>query len=370
MLGADAAVYAQHAAFPPSAPPPTKEYVRRARTSRPGGDGRGRSPPPPPPSRGTAAAAAASSHAPASSVYGMVREYTVWPAKNVFCCWGHCMTGPEEDVGPNTCAWSTVLTPMALFFYVWGDQLAETSSILLGVVVTCFSSTIFWFIVTSFTDPGILPRNDDPLAHKQPTPPLFRTVPANPATGEEGGTETWCTTCLIYRPPRASHCPDCDNCVRDFDHHCPFTRNCIGKRNYPYFLGFLISISASLAVLLFSCLLFSGGFTPKPIQDTPREPDLAATINLLLELFAVVLSLMMWGFTAYHISLVCSGLTTKEAIKGRKNGAKQMSICQRCYIQPSDIHPRRLVPANSRAALWSTGGGGSSSIPVIKAEQL
>ena len=137
-------------------------------------------------------------HRTPASVHGMVREYTVWPAKNVFWLLGPLYDRPE-DTPPKHPRRSTVLTPMALFFYVWGDQLAETSSILLGVVVTCFSSTIFWFIVTSFTDPGILPRNDDPLAHKQPTPPLFRTVPANPATGEEGGTETWCTTCLIYR---------------------------------------------------------------------------------------------------------------------------------------------------------------------------
>ncbi|KAJ0401314.1 hypothetical protein ATCC90586_000821 [Pythium insidiosum] len=52
-------------------------------------------------------------------------------------------------------------------------------------------------------------------------------------------TYTYCDHCESYRPPSALHCLDCRVCIEEYDHHCPWTGKCIGKRNVRYFYGWL-----------------------------------------------------------------------------------------------------------------------------------
>lgn len=52
----------------------------------------------------------------------------------------------------------------------------------------------------------------------------------------------YCNTCMIYRPRRAVHCQNCDSCVEQFDHHCPFISTCVGRRNYTSFFFFVVML--------------------------------------------------------------------------------------------------------------------------------
>ena len=65
----------------------------------------------------------------------------------------------------------------------------------------------------------------------------------------------YCSTCLIMRPPKASHCQHCDQCVKGFDHHCYWMGNCIGVRNLRSFVGFLFFTTLHAVLLAIYCVV-------------------------------------------------------------------------------------------------------------------
>ncbi|CDQ83885.1 unnamed protein product [Oncorhynchus mykiss] len=207
----------------------------------------------------------------------------------------------------------------------------------LSPAIPVFAILLFFFVMamllrTSFSDPGVLPRalpeeatfiemeieatNGNVPAGQRP-PPRIRNVQIN---GQIVKLK-YCYTCKIFRPPRASHCSICDNCVDRFDHHCPWVGNCVGKRNYRYFYLFTLSLSL-LTIYIFTFNIVhvvmrsvNSGFV-KTLQDTP------GTYPFMLVCFFTLWSVV--GLTGFHTYLISLNQTTNEDIKGSWSGKNRV----------------------------------------------
>lgn len=61
-----------------------------------------------------------------------------------------------------------------------------------------------------------------------------------------------CSRCDMMRPINSRHCRDCNLCITDLDHHCPWTGKCIGRRTILYFKLFLCSLTAHIMLVIVS----------------------------------------------------------------------------------------------------------------------
>ena len=115
---------------------------------------------------------------------------------------------------------------------------------MIGVMLFLYLISVFAIIRGGCTDPGIIPRKEfqigiDTFRTKRD----FNLISNGALVGV-----TYCPTCNIYRPPRASHCSVCDNCCLRFDHHCIWLGTCVGKRNYKYFYLLVTSLNINLII--------------------------------------------------------------------------------------------------------------------------
>ncbi|XP_032999957.1 probable palmitoyltransferase ZDHHC14 isoform X3 [Lacerta agilis] len=255
------------------------------------------------------------------------RKWEVFPGRNKFFCDGRIMMARQTGVFYLTLV--LILVTSGLFFAFDCRYLSDQ----ITPAIPAVGAILFFFVMgtllrTSFSDPGVLPRatpdeaadlerqigNTEEIANGSSSggyrpPPRTKEVLINGQTVKL----KYCFTCKIFRPPRASHCSLCDNCVERFDHHCPWVGNCVGKRNYRFFYMFILSLSF-LTVFIFAFVIThiihrsqQTGFL-NALKDSPAS---------VLE--AVVCFFSVWsivGLSGFHTYLISSNQTTNEDIKG------------------------------------------------------
>ncbi|XP_020292309.1 palmitoyltransferase ZDHHC9 isoform X2 [Pseudomyrmex gracilis] len=302
----------------------------------------------------------------------VTRKWELFPGRNRFCCDGRVMMAPQTGV-----------------FYVTVCLIVGTSGLFFGFdcpylalhvtpAIPIIGALLFLFVMsalfrTSFSDPGVIPRaTPDEAAYieKQievPNDDNSKTYRPPPRTKEvlikgQPVKLKYCFTCKIFRPPRASHCSLCDNCVERFDHHCPWVGNCVGRRNYRYFYAFIVSL-AFLCVFIFICAithLILLTKDNKPFLEAMRLSPASVIVGVIC--FFSVWSIL--GLAGFHTYLTSSNQTTNEDIKGsftnrrgqdNFNPYSQGNICGNFFYvlcgpaPPSLIDRRGIVTPEYRA---------------------
>ncbi|XP_016085274.1 probable palmitoyltransferase ZDHHC8 [Sinocyclocheilus grahami] len=217
---------------------------------------------------------------------------------------------PTKYIPVSTAA--TLLVGSTTLFFVFTCPWLTKA---ISPVVPLYNGIVFLFVLANFSmatfmDPGVFPRADeDEDKDDDFRAPLYKNV-------EIKGIQVrmkWCATCHFYRPPRCSHCSVCDNCVEEFDHHCPWVNNCIGRRNYRYFFLFLLSLSAHMVGVFSFGLLFV-------LHHLERLSALHTAVTLVVMCVTGLFFIPVMGLTGFHMVLVARGRTTNEQVTGKFRG--------------------------------------------------
>ncbi|XVE60928.1 hypothetical protein DITRI_Ditri06bG0000400 [Diplodiscus trichospermus] len=263
------------------------------------------------------------------------RLYQVWKGSNRFFCGGRLIFGP--DVASLFLSTLLIAGPAIAFCVRMYIKIKDENTnhvgrcysiLILGAMITVLDLLFLFF--TSGRDPGIIPRNSKPPESDEAfdvttpsmewvngrTPHLKLPRTKDVIVNGHSVKVKYCDTCLLYRPPRASHCSICNNCVQRFDHHCPWVGQCIGIRNYRFFFMF-ISTSTILCIYVF---VFSWINVLEKKVDNHINLWKAMSHDILSIFLIVYCFIAVWfvgGLTIFHSYLICTNQTTYENFRYR-----------------------------------------------------
>lgn len=227
---------------------------------------------------------------------------------------------------------AVIIVPGVLFSVWEAHKLWHTHYGYKGLVFFFYyfwTMCILFYIRVSTMDAGIIPRNTH---YVSVTPPSeYNNIIRLPTTKSPEIVEMkYCVTCHVWRPPRASHCHVCNVCVDKMDHHCIWINNCVGYKNYGYFIKFLIGGLMSGIFLIANCSIHVSR-----IHHASNAP-----VAILLVVYGCLVLLYPMLLLIYHIMLCSTAQTTREYLK-RDDKKKVLSTV--------------LVIDRSAANVWDQG---------------
>lgn len=213
--------------------------------------------------------------------------------------------------------------------------------------ILLFLLTIIFFLISCCKNPGFTknPKNYSLLA-------LYETY----------RPEYVCPYCEKRKPKHARHCHYCKKCVKvitnqEFDHHCPWINNCVGRDNYKPFIAFLTFgifdyvFQASLAILN-----YLGIFVGKDefFYEIKREMIVSALGIAGISFAFLVFFMPVWLTQIMN--------WTKPKKKKKKDGETLVRQRSTSYCENSDTASMMAGPSNE----WNPSSFNQASFLVKK----
>lgn len=175
-----------------------------------------------------------------------------------------------------------------------------------------------------FRDPGSVPGNWKPMFEEEimeaGVSMSYAAPEASPHPPEEAERSLnvrYCNRCQNCKPPRCHHCSVCQRCVLKMDHHCVWVVNCVGARNYKFFLLFLLYTFLETTLDTLSLLPQFIDFFGEGKNHSSSPGSLALIVLAFVINLAFALSLIC--FLVMHASLLSSNTTTIEVYEKKKS---------------------------------------------------
>lgn len=159
-----------------------------------------------------------------------------------------------------------------------------------------------------------------------------------------------------YVDSKSKHCKVCNKCVSVFDHHCMWVNNCIGAKNYKFFVALLSVLTLLNCFVFFFCILFFitslNGDTIKTSWTKTYGSYNGIVFYLLLGiLFAlnIVVFVLVIQLFGLHLFLIKKNMTTYEYILNRVHESeKKEKKSIRTFFEWIIIDKKRLENSKNK----------------------
>ena len=188
-----------------------------------------------------------------------------------------------------------IKTPLSIFFII--------------IILILYIFIFIFLLIGGCSDPGILERNNDYAFYDNRKSVIKLNIQGHMIN------LNYCYTCFHFRPPRTSHCAECDNCVQNFDHHCLWMGTCVGKRNYKFFYYILFLTSLCALIQSLSCVGYIVNHFKHSDFKSKNSKYLVISFAFVAFFDIMFIIFFLGKLCIVHTSLLSKGVTFYEDMK-------------------------------------------------------